>query len=537
MIDLLLHNGDIHTLDTARPVADALAIQGGRIVAVGGAGELDHLVGPGTKRHDLGGRTVIPGMIDAHIHWEKTALALRHVSLFDLTTLEASIAKIREAAARIPEGEWIVGFGWSQEIWTDNGGEFPTAAHLDSVAPRHPVYLTSRSYHSGWCNSLAMARAGITAASPDPESGTLPRDAAGAPTGILLERAMELVADIIPQPTLEDLAARMEEAQQLAWRSGLTGIHDFDHTSAFEAFQLLHQRGKLGLRVLKQMNDPIIEATHAVGLRFGFGDDWLRIGALKMFADGALGSVTARMVEPYVGQPDNRGMVVMPKDRMREHVLAATRRGIPSSIHAIGDQAVRDVLDVFADARALEATLGIARTARRHRIEHVQIIQPSDVARLAQLDIIGSFQPIHATADYPFADRLWGDRCALAYNPRVQLDLGACVAFGSDSPIEPFDPIAGIHAAVTRRRADGSPVPDGWYPNARLTLDEALHGFTTGPAWAAGLEHHQGRLAPTHFADLVVLDRNPWKLRDTMELLDVRPVATMSGGVWRWREE
>jgi hypothetical protein len=535
MIDLILTNGRIHTLSAEAPIVSAMAISQGRILAIGRDEDIAHLASAGTRREDLGGRVVIPGLVDAHIHWEWTALNLRRVSLFDLPTREACLAAVADLAARLPEGEWVEGFGWAQGPWTDTGGAFPTAADLDRVAPRNPVYLSARSGHAAWCNSLALSLACIDRYTPDPPGGAIERDAAGNATGILLEDAVDLVGCLVPRATAEDVARLMLEAQELAWRVGLTGLHDYDQARAFAAFQILHERDQLGLRVLKHVNAPIIHHAHAVGVRYGFGDEWLRLGALKIFADGALGSVTALMIDPYNGQPENRGIVVCPKDRMRELVLEATRNGLPSTIHAIGDLAVRDVLDVFEDARREEASLGIPRIARRHRIEHVQIIHPNDVKRLAALNIVGSFQPIHATSDYPVADRYWGDRCALAYNPRVQLDLGAVVVFGSDSPVETFDPFAGIHAAVTRRRPDGSPGPDGWYPEARLTLDEALHAYTVAPAWVAGQEREQGRLAAGFLADLLVLDRDPWALSDPMELLAVRPVGTMVGGKWRWR--
>lgn len=534
MIDLLLTNGRIHTL-AEQGVVQALAIAAGRVVAAGSNDQIAHLAGPTTQRVDLEGRTVVPGLVDAHIHWEWTALNLRRVSLFDLPTREACLEAVAAMADRIPEGDWIEGFGWAQGPWTDTAGAFPTAQDLDRAAPRHPVFLSARSGHAGWCNTLAMQRAGITDSTPDPHGGAIHRDARGRATGILLEEAIGLVSRHVPKASDEQVAALMREAKQLAWRSGLTGLHDYDQASAFRAMQLLHERGQLGLRILKQINDPIIHHAHEMGLRYGFGDDMLRLGALKIFADGALGSETALMIDPYHGGSDNRGIRVCPKDRMRELVLEATRCGIPATIHAIGDLAVRDVLDVLADARAEEARLGIPRIARRHRIEHVQVIHPADVGRLAELNIVASFQPIHATSDQPVADRLWGDRCALAYNPRVQLDRGVVVVFGSDSPVETFDPLAGIHAAVTRRRPDGTPGESGWYPEARLSLDEALHAYTVAPAWVAGQERHLGRLGAGFLADLVVLDRDPWSLRDMMELTSIRPIATMVGGDWKWR--
>ncbi|RMG83298.1 MAG: hypothetical protein D6712_13220 [Chloroflexi bacterium] len=327
----------------------------------------------------------------------------------------------------------------------------------------------------------------------------------------------------------------MLEAQQLALASGLTGFHDYDGPDCFAALQILRQRGKLSMRVVKNINLEWIHHAQELGLRWGFGDEWLRIGGLKIFADGALGPRTAYMIEPYEGEPDNYGIATIDKEEMTEAVSKASLAGIPSTIHAIGDRAVHDVLDVYEVVRKQESQRGVSSKQMRHRIEHVQLIHPDDRYRLAELDIIASMQPIHATSDYDMAQSYWGERSRWAYNARLQLDAGVVVAFGSDSPVEPFHPFKGIHAAVTRRRPDGSPGPDGWYPELRLSLDEALRAYTQGPAYAAGLEHKLGKLAPGYLADLVVLDRDIYTI-PAMELLEVEVIATMVGGVWRHGE-
>ncbi|MFO7322837.1 MAG: amidohydrolase family protein, partial [Chloroflexota bacterium] len=286
---------------------------------------------------------------------------------------------------------------------------------------------------------------------------------------------------------------------------------------------------------LKQITLDWFEAALQSGLRRGFGDDWIRIGGLKLFADGALGPRTAYMIAPYEGEPDNFGIVVTDKEEMAELVSRASAAGLPSTIHAIGDRAVHDVLDVYAAVRREEAARGETPDTRRHRIEHLQLIHPDDKTRLAELRLIASMQPIHATSDMEMSDRYWGERSRWAYNPRIQIDQGVVVAFGSDSPVDTFDPIAGIHAAVTRRRADGSPGPEGWYPEARLTVAEALHGYTIGPAYAAGMENRLGRLAPGYLADLVVLNADPFNTPPD-ELLSLKVQATMVGGVWQYGE-
>ncbi|MBX3728937.1 MAG: amidohydrolase [Candidatus Sumerlaeia bacterium] len=533
MIDRLICNARIYTQDPKNPQAQALAISRDRIIAVGG-NELRQIAGPKTAIEDLGGAAVVPGFVDSHIHWEMTSLGLREVGLEYLPTRAATLQRIAEAVARAQSGQWIVGRGWAQGDWTDTPGQFPNAADLDRVAPANPAFFPARSGHAAWANSAAMRLAGITAATPDPPGGTIQRDAAGNPTGIFFEEAIGLVRAAVPKPRVEDVVSAMAEAQEAAWKTGLTGIHDYDGQRAFAAMQILHEEGRLGLRVLKHINDPDIGHAHGLRVRSGFGNDWLRIGGLKMFADGALGSVTALMIDPVEDDPTNRGIRVMEKQTMLELAREATLNGIPSTVHAIGDLAVRDVLDVFEELRRVEAAAGIPRERRRHRIEHTQLIHPDDVGRLAELDVIASIQPIHATADIDMADRHWGARSALGYNARVQIDRGARVVFGSDAPVEPYSPMIGIHAAVTRRRANGYPGPEGWYPEARVTVEEAIRCYTVEPAWAAGQEKVLGRLAHGYLADLVVLDRDPHTI-DPHDLQHVRVTGTMIGGKWRWR--
>lgn len=530
MLDRLILNANIYTLDDRLPRASALAIHRDQIVAVGDE-SLRALAARHTQIDNLDGATVIPGLTDAHIHWEMTARALREIDLFDLPSKAQAVARVAEAAQKARAGTWLIGHGWSQAQW--EGGAFPTAADLDAVTPDNPVFLRARSGHAAWVNSFALREAGITAETPDPANGEIVRDESGAPTGILLETAIELVRQRLPAPSATELAGMMRDAQQLAWRCGLTGLHDYDQPSAFEAFQLLHERGELGLRVVKNINDPFIREAIRLRLRWGFGNHWLRLGGLKIFADGALGSRTALMFEPYIGEPESCGIVVTDKSTMLELVTMASRAGFPSTIHAIGDRAVHDVLDVYEAVRADERARGLQPSDRRHRIEHVQLIHPDDVSRLAELDVIASMQPIHATADYLMADKYWGERARYGYNARLQLDHGACVAFGSDSPVEPFEPLKGIHAAVTRCRPDGTPSRDGWYPEARLSVEEAVRGYTQGAAYAAGMETRLGKLAVGYLADLVAFDRDIFQI-DPHDLLNVQVVGTMTGGIWRY---
>ncbi|MBN1286290.1 MAG: amidohydrolase [Anaerolineae bacterium] len=533
MADRILVGGNVHTLNPTNPRASAVAIRGRRILAVGDDASIQMLAEPGAAVDELGGRTVIPGLVDAHMHLEHYARALTTVDLFEVPSKAEAVRRVAERAAQSQPGEWITGWGWWQELW--EGAAFPTAADLDAATPVNPVYLTAKSGHAAWVNGAALRLAGVTAATPDPEGGQIVRDAAGNPAGVLLENAIDWIADVVPEPPVEQVAAWIEAAQPHLWAAGLTGLHDFDGARCFAALQVLHGRGALGLRVVKNIQPAEnIEHAMALGLRWGFGDDMLRIGGLKMFADGALGPATALMVEPYEGQPGNYGIAVTDKEALYEWASAASAAGLPSAIHAIGDRAVHDVLDIYERVRKEEAARGIAPDRMRHRIEHVQLVHPDDKARLAELGVIASMQPIHATGDRIAADRLWGERVVWSYNPRLQLEMGAVVVFGSDAPVEPVQPLWGIHAAVTRRAANGQPGPDGWTPDARITVDEALRAYTIGPAYAAGIENRLGQLKPGYLADLVVLGGNPYSI-EPMAIRDINVAGTMVDGVWRHR--
>jgi len=532
MIQTILYNGNIITLDSSQPRVSAVAISYGRIVALGDDDSIRSMANLNTVELNLGGKTVLPGLTDAHLHWEWTSKGLKAVDVFEIESKELALNRVKERADSTPDGEWITGWGWAQDLWDDRA--FPTKEDLDAVAPNNPVALNAKSGHALWANSKALELGGITNSTTDPEGGQIYRDANGEATGILLEApAMTMVSSNVPVPTIDQLADMMADAQQLALEYGLTMIHDFDNPSCLAALQVLRERGDLSIRFLKQINQSWLSAALDSGIRRNFGDDWIRIGNLKLFADGALGLKTALMFDPYEGEPDNYGIAVVDKEEMVEFVSRASANGLPSTVHAIGDKAVHDVLDVFEHVRGEEKERGEATSTRRHRIEHVQIIHPQDLDRLAQLDIIASMQPIHATSDMVTADRYWGERTQYAYNPRIQLDRGVKLAFGSDAPVEPFDPFLGIHAAITRQR-NGQP-EGGWHPSARLTLDETLIGFTQGPAYAAYMEDRLGKLAEGYLADLIVLDRDIYTVEPD-EILDINVLGTMVDGEWRYRD-
>jgi predicted amidohydrolase YtcJ len=528
--DRLLYNGAIRTLDPAAPEVSALAIRGGRVLATGSdAAMRERLAGLGNDQQiNLEGRHVLPGLTDAHLHFEWYALGLSNVNA-ETATLAECLDRVAAQAARTPPGRWVTGMGWNQNVW---GGAFPTAADLDRVAPDHPVMLRAKSGHAAWANSLALRRANVNAGTAEPARGEIQRGPGGQPTGIFFEDAIDLVAHQIPEETADEVATAMLAAQQNAWRVGLTGIHDYDGRRSFTAFQLLKERGQLGLRVVKQIKVRHLTEAIGLGLRSGFGDDWLRIGNIKVFLDGALGPRTALMTEPYEGEPDNRGITVTDKEELYEFATQAAANGLAMTVHAIGDKANHDLLDVYTTIRGEERAR--RQPPLRHRCEHVQLLHPDDYRRLGQLNVIASMQPIHATSDMDMADRYWGARSVGAYAWRTQLEAGAVLAFGSDCPVEDFNPFWGIHAAVTRRRADGRPGPDGWYPEQRLSVDEALRGFTLGAAYAGYAENRLGSLAAGRVADLIVVDRDIFRV-DPMAIAETQVLGTLVGGEWKWR--
>lgn len=530
---LILHNALIYTLDPKQPTAAALAIQpapesAGRIVALGDLHTLQQEF-PGARLEDLHGRVVLPGLTDAHVHFRQYAHGLNEIDC-DTPTRAACVERVAAAAAKAAPGAWIRGIGWRQNGWAEG---FGNAALLDAAAPRNPVYLSAASMHAAWANTAALKAAGVTRETEDPPNGQIQRDADGGPTGILFENAMQLVSNTIPPPSPEQDVQAMLAAQAKLWSFGLTGLHDYDRARSFRALQTLRERGELKLRVLKHLPVESLEHTLAVGLRSGFGDDLLRIGAIKVFADGALGPRTAAMFEPYAGEPDNRGMLFVDSEQLLEWGQQAALGGLGMAVHAIGDRANHEVLNAFEQLRAFERTNSLP--ARRHRIEHVQVLHPDDLARLGSLKLVASMQPLHATADMLAADKYWGTRVKNSYGWKTQLEAGAVLAFGSDAPVESPNPFLGLHAAVTRRRADGSPGAEGWLPEQRLSLDEALAGFTSGPAFVAGWEGKLGCLAPGYLADLIVLEEDPFKL-DPNDLQHLQPAATMLGGTWVWEK-
>ncbi len=520
--DLILSNTSFFAGERA---ASQLAILAGRIIYVGDDRAAARAAAPGATELDLGGRRAIPGLTDSHIHFLWASQSLLELNLDGLESKAAALALVRAKAAETPAGQWIRGHGWNHHVW---GGVLPSRYDLDEAAPNNPVLLTRKDGHSHWASSAVLLAAGITRETPDPLGGLILRDEAGEPTGILQENtAQRLVYAVAPDLGNEQAAVALRLGMAEANRRGLTSIHNIEGGQARRIMQALHEAGELNLRVYSLLNKNELEAALDLGLRTGLGDDWFRLGHLKLFADGSLGSLTADMLAPYASDPQRQGVAVMTSAELEDYTLRAAAGGIAVATHAIGDRAVHRALDVFAIARAQE---GQTSHQLRHRIEHAQTIDPADQPRFHALNVIASMQPIHATSDYLVADlHLGAERAgAEAYQFRRLLDLGTRLAFGSDCPVETLDPLLGLHAAVTRQRADATPV-GGWHPTQRLTVAEAVHAYTLGAAYASGEEASKGSLEVGKLGDVVVLDRDIYAI-PAEEIKDVQVLYTIVGG-------
>jgi predicted amidohydrolase YtcJ len=521
--DLVLYNGNIHTMDASEPRARAIAIAGNRVLAVGSSIEMRQRLASDGQAIDLDGRTVVPGFTDSHLHFLSYGLSLTQIDLAEVPTLDQALSRVAARATETPAGQWLTGRGWDHSLW--EGGAFPTRQQLDRVAPDHPALLRRKCGHASWANTRALELAGITAETPDPPGGAIDRDPiTGYPTGILKETASGLVSRLLDDPTLDEAMAAIQVGIAHAHKLGLVGVHTMEGETAFRAFQRLRAAGDLRLRVLMQIPLDNLDAAVQAGLESGFGDERLRIGGIKAFADGSLGAHTAYMLTPYEDEPENWGIPIATAEELEKVVRQASRAGLAAFVHAIGDRANREVLDAIEASRRAGEGLQL-----RHRIEHTQILHPDDIPRLAQWGVIASMQPIHATQDMLVADAHWGTRSAGAYAFRSLLDTGAVLAFGSDAPVEDLSVMKGIHAAVTRRRANGSPGPEGWYPEQRLSVAEAVYAYTAGAAYASGEEAIKGTLSPGKLADLVVLSQDIFSI-DPMAILETEVEATLLDG-------
>jgi predicted amidohydrolase YtcJ len=505
---VILENGVVRTMEPSLPLARSLAIAGDRVV--GGVGAHEAAL-PGPERVDLGGRCVVPGFTDSHVHFATWALAQDEVRLEDTRSLEEALARVREAAASAPDGRWLRGRGWRSGDWSP--AIEPTKESLDELAPDRPVALMARDSHSVWLNSAALARADDELQVP---GGVVERDDRGEPTGVLREESCWQFRDRYIETTDAEYVEAMRTGVKLAASRGVTAVHDKDGWfGALRFWQRLEADGALCLRVWQSLPAEKADELAGVDVRSGLGGPLLRLGYLKAFMDGTLGSQTARML-------DGSGVEITSRAGLEEFIRHAAHAGFPIAVHAIGDLANREALDAFEATRSDWQPLGL-----RQRIEHAQLLAPEDVQRFAELGVAASVQFSHAPSDRDLADRFWGDTTSEPYAFRSLLDAGAVLANGSDAPIEELDPLAGIRAGVLRTLDDRGP----WRAEQALTAEQALHATTVAPAWLARDERRRGKLVPGYLADLVVLDRDPLAC-EPAELSEVRVVATMLGGAW-----
>jgi hypothetical protein len=494
VVDLVLRGGEVVTLDPARPRAKEVAIRGDRIVAVGEPQEIAPLVGPKTRIVEMGGGLVVPGLVDAHAHLVGLGVSLARV---DLRNCESAQACAERAAKG--SGAWVLGRGWDQNRFPDKA--FPTRAALDRALGDRPAWLTRIDGHAGWANSLALERAGVTAKTPDPPGGRILRDAKGEPTGVLVDAAMSLMDGALPKPAAADIEAAILRAQDVALSVGLTGVHDMGISrDASAIYERLAREGKLKLRVRAYLEMAAAQPTftgrrmpHAPEARYA-------VMGVKLFADGALGSRGAALLEPYSDDPKNHGLTITSADTMRELAALARRQGWQITVHAIGDRGNRDVLSAYEAA-------GVT-PAHRFRVEHAQVVSLDDIPRFAKMGVVASMQPTHATSDMPWAEaRIGKERAKGAYAWRRMLQARVPLAFGSDFPVEEPSPIGGLRAAVER---------GGWTLDQKLGWEEALHAFTTGSAYAVFEENARGQIKKGQLADLTVLTAPLGKVRATI---------------------
>jgi len=499
---LVLLNGKIWTVAEAPPRAEAVACRGNRIAAVGSNDEIRKWVGPGTRVIDLGGKLVLPGFNDAHVHFFNGGASLASVQLRSAKSEDEFRARIAAFAAKQPEGRWITGGNWDHENWTP--AQLPTRQLIDAVSAGHPVFVNRLDGHMALANSAALKLAGITRETPDPPGGTIVRDAQGEPTGVLKDAAMERVYHVMPAPSADEIAEALRAAMRYAAENGVTSVQDMSAApEILRVYETLLARGELNVRVSGHQPLASWQRLSAVGLHAGFGGEKLQIGALKGFADGSLGSTTALFFAPYLDAPNTSGLAndqMIPESKMQNNILGADRAGLQVAIHAIGDKANHTVLGLYEETERQDG----ARD-RRFRVEHAQHLASDDIPRFGKLGVIASMQPYHLIDDGRWAEKRIGpERAKGAYAFRSLLDSGAVLAFGSDWDVAPMEPLMGIYGAATRRTLDGKH-PDGWVPEQKITVAEAIRAYTMGSAYASFTEKSKGSIEPGKLADMVVV--------------------------------
>ena len=521
-VNVVIVNARVWTGDARRPWADAIAIEGDRIKAVGSSAEIMKLAA-GARVIDAKGAMVTPGFSDTHTHFIDGGFRLASVQLRDARTPEEFAARIKAFAATQPKGTWIVGGDWDHQNW---GGALPTRAWIDSITPDHPVFVTRLDGHMSLANGLALRAAKVTRATANVAGGEIVRDAAGEPTGVLKDNAADLVFAIIPEPSDAQNDGALDAAMRYVASNGVTAIHNMGSWSDIRTFERAQAAGRLRTRIYAAVPlstwQRLAEYVKAHG---GTGNGWFHYGALKGFVDGSLGSHTAAMLEPFTDAPGDRGFYVTSNEERYAAIKGADAVGLHVMVHAIGDRAIREQLDIFERVARENGPRD-----RRFRIEHAQHIAPSDITRFAPLGVIASMQPYHAIDDGRWADKVIGpERAKGTYAFRSLLDAGARVAFGSDWFVAPPTPLEGIYAAVTRRTLDGAHTPDGWVPQERITVEQALRAYTSTAAYAGFEELERGTLKAGMLADLVMIDRDLTRI-PAPGIRDAKVLLTMVGG-------
>ena len=514
--NLLILNGRVWTGVPSRPEAEAVAVVGGRVAAVGTTADLAAWRGPATRVLDAGGARVVPGFNDSHVHFMGGGLQLDNVDLRQAPSPQEFARLIGERVQKTPAGEWVLGGDWDDQLW--NPPALPTCQLIDAVSPATPVFVNRFDGHMAVANSVALKLAGVTAATPDPPGGVIVRDAAGNPTGLVKDAAMGLINKVIPPFTAARRAQALTRALEHAASLGVTSVRDMGPDAGdLSAYADFAESGRLTVRISAAPSELQWADQARLGIRRGFGTPLFRLGAVKGFADGSLGSTTAYFFEPYTDAPANRGLLadeMIPLEGMRERLTGADAAGLQLCIHAIGDQAISVVLDLFT-----AVTHANGARDRRLRIEHAQHLAAKDFDRFASLGVVAAVQPYHAIDDGRWAERRIGpERIKTTYPFRTFLDKGVRLALGSDWPVAPLNPLLGVYAAVTRATLDGKH-PDGWVPAQRITVEEAVRGYTAGSAYAEFTEGEKGTLAAGALADIVILSDDiftiaPARIRD-----------------------